>query len=306
MLPPSRLTSDPFGSRWWPGQEVTHKEQRDLSATLRQKPIRGFQSCRLGRAGGWYRGHEAMRAKQRRRSLSDACDFRRPAFAFEDGTQRTTGWRGPGSLFVLNWRIYSIVYFRCTAKRFSSAYTYILLFQIPFSHGLSQSLLCSVYLTIGPSLPWTRIGVWESGGPSPFSWPCFMPAGIDWFLSETELWPRLRSFTAHTVLTCTQSWSQKPHSWAARLTLWMGPLVPISTCVSSIAPTPPQMLLAARAQPCSQVWGLENRPPEDWLWGNFPCNPWMLLNNFCYIREVTLHISPGEPDCHPELIALLN
>lgn len=57
-----------------------------------------------------------------------------------------------------------------------------ILSQIPFSHGLSQSLFCSVYLTIGPSLPRTRIGVWESGGPSPFSCGCFMPAGIDWFL----------------------------------------------------------------------------------------------------------------------------
>ena len=300
MLLPSRLTSDPFGSRWWPGQEVIHKEQRDLSTTLKQKLIRGFQSCRLGRAGGWYRGHEAMRPRQRRRSLSDACGFRRPALAFEDGTQRTTGWRGPGSLFVLNWSIGDLQFVSGVQQSDSVLHTHIfILFQIPFSHGLSQSLFCSVYLTIGPSLPRTRIGVWESGGPSPFSWGCFMPAGIDWFLSETEFWPCLRSFTAHTVLTLTQSWSQKPHSWAAWLTLWMGPLVPI-------APTPPQMLLAARAQPCSQLWGLENRPPDDWLWGNFPCNPWMLLNNFCYIREVTLHISPGEPDCHPELIALLN
>lgn len=47
---------------------------------------------------------------QRRRSLSDACGFRRPVLAFEDGTQRTTGWRVPGSLFVLNWSVGDLQY----------------------------------------------------------------------------------------------------------------------------------------------------------------------------------------------------
>jgi hypothetical protein len=84
-----------------------------------------------------------MRPRQRRRSLSDACGFRRPALAFEDGTQRTTGWRGPGSLFVLNWSIRDLQFVSGVQQSDSVLHTHIfILFQILFAYRKTTLLMC--------------------------------------------------------------------------------------------------------------------------------------------------------------------
>lgn len=125
---------------------------------------------------------------------------------------------------------------------------------------------------------------------------------------KRKIWPPLKSFTPHRVLTHTRTVLVTKTPFLSTIAHALDGLSCShqQVCAShSFHPTP-DGCWQQRAQSCSHVWGLEIRPLEDLLQGNFPPSPWMHLNNFCYIKGVTLRFSPGQPGCHPELIAPLN